>query len=126
MPDRSKSRNVSLWIAVKVIVILNKSIFGCLLERKKRFEVDELISDIPELSKISDYYTDLSLPVPTKENRHAALSQRLNAKRSVGNAIASSVNNNPYKNAILESARTKANIRAQSNPRGHHRSLFDV
>lgn len=47
------------------------------LERAKRFDVEDLIEEIPSLSTIVDKYESVKMSLPTKKNRHVSLSNKL-------------------------------------------------
>ena len=46
-------------------------------ERIKRFEVSDLIENVPQLQSLADEYLEIGEPMPTKRNRHMALSRKV-------------------------------------------------
>lgn len=66
-----KRRKVSFIL--RSLCILTSHLFA---ERQKKFDVEELIHDVPSLKEISNAYQDADMVMPTKKNRHAALTNR--------------------------------------------------
>ena len=91
-----------------------------LIERAKRFEVEELVGKIPVLQKLAEDYEDVSEPIPIKRNRHMSMARKLSVQNSEKNkygnydaaTIAVGMMN---KNGLL--ATKQRHMRAQSNPK---------
>lgn len=97
------------------VCILTSHLFA---ERSKKFDVEELIRDVPSLKEIQNAYHDADLVMPTKKNRHAALTNRSSIQHE---AIMSLIpNKGATRNSTIDASR-----RAQSNPRGKLKSLID-